>query len=155
MLKSGYRKFKHLIRGWPVSLRLEIGMIVSFAWTTPAFLAERKSVTRRQWDDAYAMRFKPGSIHQAYDKSPRNGGKQIGQIRIRSVAKEPISRMSDSDYEAEGFKYMEECGLKIWGLTPRHAFQEWRVSGESYWVIRFEILSLPIGVEGGRDGHCP
>lgn len=32
-------------------------MIVSFAWTTGAFLAGRKSRTRREWDDAYARRF--------------------------------------------------------------------------------------------------
>jgi len=115
-------------------------MIISFAWTTYAFLARRKTVTRREWDDEYAERFKTGSIHQAYDKSPRYGGKQIGRIQILSITREPIVKMPESDYDAEGFKYMEEQGLTIWKKPPRQAFERWKPNGGSYWVVRFKVL---------------
>ena len=32
--------------------------IISFAWTTDALLQCKKTVTRRDWDDKYASRFK-------------------------------------------------------------------------------------------------
>ena len=80
--------------------------IISFGWTWPALLAEpplRKTVTRRDWNVEYALRFK-GDLIQAFDKSPRFGGKKIATIRlIRSPYNEPIDLMPDSDYEAEGF----------------------------------------------------
>lgn len=37
-------------------------MNISFAWTTPALLAGRKTVTRRHWDRRYAGRGEKGAI---------------------------------------------------------------------------------------------
>ncbi|MBW2053822.1 MAG: ASCH domain-containing protein [Deltaproteobacteria bacterium] len=47
--------------------------IVSFAWTTEALLAGRKTVTRRCWNERYAGRFKSGDLVQAYDRNPSGG----------------------------------------------------------------------------------
>lgn len=112
-------------------------MIISFAWTTDAFLANRKTVTRRKWTPYYAKRFKVGDICKAYDKQSRFGGKQIGLIKIMSLTYEDIKTMPNHDYENEGFQYMIERGLKIWGKPPRQAFEDWRNDGGWYWVLRF------------------
>lgn len=113
-------------------------MVVSFAWTTASFIAGHKTCTRRQWTPEYAKRFKPRDVCQAYDKQPRFGGKRIGIFDINSLTWEDISDMPDSDLEAEGFKFMQERGLKIWGKEPREAFDDWRDDGGWYWVLRFK-----------------
>lgn len=114
-------------------------MIISFAWTTDSFLANRKDVTRRTWTPVYARRFKEGDLCKAYDKQPRFGGKQIGVITVlRDPYWEHISLMPDSDFECEGFAYMAEKGLKIWRKEPRDAFEEWRHQDAYFWVLRFE-----------------
>lgn len=115
-------------------------MYISFAWTVDAFLADRKSVTRRLWKDHFAAQFKPSTIHHAYDKNPRNGGKRIGEFVILSTKKEDISTMPESDYEREGFQYMEERGIHIWGKPARQAFDDWKATGGLFWVVRFRKL---------------
>ncbi len=112
---------------------------ISMAWTKDAFIAGRKSKTRRKWTEKYAQRFKVGDICQVYDRQPRFGGKPIGKIKIVGIGKEPISEMPDTDFEKEGFAYMEENGLKIWGKPPRVAFHDWRQEGGEYWVVEFHI----------------
>lgn len=62
--------------------------IISFAKTTAALLAGHKSVTRRYWNPRHALSFKPGEIVQAWDKSPRFGGKMVAEIKIVAVYKE-------------------------------------------------------------------
>lgn len=114
--------------------------IISFAWTTPPLLANRKTRTRRQWDDNYAKSFKMGDVCQAYNRHPRFKGKKVATIKITGKKKEDISLMPDDDYEKEGFKYMEEQGLKVWGKDPRQAFEDWRNDGGIYWVVDFEVL---------------
>ena len=119
-------------------------MIISFAYTTPALLAGEKTVTRRDWVDSYARRFRPGMLVDAYDRSPRIHGKKVATIRILSVIKEPDANMPDSDYEAEGFAYLHPRGIgKAAGHdTSRAGFAAWRESGESSWVCRFELVSV-------------
>lgn len=79
--------------------------MISFAYTTPAFLARRKTVTRRDWDDDYARSFMVGRVFSAFDKQPRFGGVRIGRARVVAIDKQPLVQMPDSDYEAEGFAY--------------------------------------------------
>ena len=117
-------------------------MVISFAWTSEAFKAGRKVKTRREWSDDYAQKFHIGDCCKAYDKQPRFGGQQIGMLQVRSLAYEDISIMPESDYEAEGFLYMEEQGLKIWGKDPRQAFEDWRNKGGWYWVLGFKKLNI-------------
>lgn len=119
--------------------------IISFAWTTPAFRARRKGCTRRDWTDDYAARFKPGMVCQAWDKTPRcRGAKKIGTIRILSKTKEPYCDVPDSDWEAEGFAYLEEAGVMCNGSTPGDLFALWRLRPNTWicWVVRFEILTV-------------
>ena len=113
-------------------------MIISFAWTTEAFLSNRKTRTRREWPDDYAAKFKVGDTVQAYDKQPRFHGKRIGYAVIKGLKKESISEMPDEDFEREGFAFMQEHGLKIFGKEPRKAFDDWRAQQREYWVVDFQ-----------------
>ncbi len=88
-------------------------MIISFAWTTPALLAGKKTVTRREWSDKHAAKFKPGDLVDAWDKSPRFKGKKVAVIRIVSIERSPLSRMT----EDINWGYVEldrEGGMWIW-----------------------------------------
>lgn len=112
-------------------------MIISFAWTSESFKAGRKTKTRREWTPEYASRFRIGDLCKAYDKQPRFGGKQIGELIVESLTYEDIDTMPDSDYELEGFAYLEEQDLKIWGKDPWKAFEDWRNEGGWYWLLWF------------------
>jgi len=116
--------------------------IISFAWTTPALLANRKTVTRREWSEDYARRFKADDLVAAYDKNPRNGGKQVATIRLTcDPYLEPPNQMPISDFEAEGFAYLAEQGMLFEGYDPRKFFQLWRAAIDPVWVIRFQKIS--------------
>lgn len=122
--------------------------VLSFAWTSPALLAGRKTCTRRQWSPNYARSIRPGEIMTAYDRSPRIGGKPIATIRIESVTWEPDADAPDSDYGAEGFAFLYRNpellpkGQRVAYLLKcsRGAFNEWRRAGGSSWVVRFSVL---------------
>lgn len=83
-------------------------MIISFAWTTESLISGRKTVTRRQWTrryhDAWVRAYVAGRyVHDAYDKSPRFGGKLVGRILLTETPKrETLSQMLESDLGAEG-----------------------------------------------------
>ena len=117
--------------------------IVSFAWTTPALLAGRKTVTRRRWAHNYARRFYRQSVVQAYDKSQRVGGKRVALIYLTVTPyREAYSAMPDSDYEAEGFKFFEEQPELLpanapWPVMNWSVFEEMRASDEVVTVVRF------------------
>jgi hypothetical protein len=114
--------------------------IISFALTVPALLAGRKSRTRREWPDRYASMFKAGDHCQAFDRSPRFGGKQIAIIEIIEIKKQHLSEMNAEDYEKEGFKYFEDNGLKIWNKEATQAFNDWREDDQEVYVIDFKVL---------------
>jgi hypothetical protein len=116
-------------------------MIVSFAYTVDALLAGRKKCTRRDWNADYARRFKEGSVHLAYDRLPRVHGKKVGNIKItQKPYLENTRDIPDTDFEAEGLKYMEENGLLICGITPRQWFDNWRGSDKDLWVVRLDLV---------------
>lgn len=119
-------------------------MIISFAWTTEPLLAGRKTRTRRDWALNHSKKFKVGDLVQAYDKLPIHGGRRVAIIKITGIKHEHISEMPDEDYEKEGFAYMEEQGLTIWGKKIREAFEEWRKDDDYYWVIDFELVEKVI-----------
>jgi len=130
-------------------------MIISFAWTTEAVLGGRKKRTRRFWSRDYAMRFKPDSQHQGYNRLPRVGGHQIGVVTIIQLPYAQLaSLMTEEDYELEGLKYMEETGLyipvrtidgkKIPPMHPRRFFEAWKETNDNPFVIDFGFMPLPI-----------
>jgi hypothetical protein len=124
-------------------------VIISFAYTTPALLAGAKSCTRRDWNPSYAARFSEGSLVDAYDKSPRFGGKKVATIRLTEwPRRESMLWMPDSDYEAEGFQFLYDhvelispAGYKQFGIFDKDAFNWWKASGVVVYVVRFELVS--------------
>ncbi len=116
--------------------------IISFAWTTPALIAGRKTVTRRDWDDAYAARWHEGDLAAVFDRSPRYGGHQVATIRLTEAPyKDSTATAPDSDWEAEGFAYLHEQGLKVDGLRPDVLWRAWRQHPQLLWVVRFELVT--------------
>lgn len=69
---------------------------VIFAHTAAPLLAGTKTVTRRNWPSDYAALFTPGSVHTAYDKSPRHGGKPIAFVKTVSVRREALALLTNS-----------------------------------------------------------
>lgn len=124
-------------------------IIISFAMTTAALRAERKSVTRREWTDEYAERVKrslekSGGLAQAWSASPHRKGEKVGIVRVLSIEKEKTCEIPDSDWEAEGFAYMVEKGLNLGkNLTCEKLWRLWRQDPEKKaYTIRFEITEL-------------
>lgn len=83
-------------------------MIISFAWTIEPLLAGLKTCTRRDWCDAYFQQWvrawrEGRHIHQAFDKSPRFGGRQRARIRLTCEPyRERLADMPEGDLVAEG-----------------------------------------------------
>jgi len=142
-------------------------MIISFAWTTDALLAERKKVTRRDWSKEYAAKFRQGTVHDAYDRLPRVHGKKVGNVRIATPPYPERTRdIPDADFELEGLGYMEEKGLLIQKKTPRKFFEDWRQSSQVLFVVRFDLVfacnrcgnwttALKFGLHGTNLCLCP
>lgn len=115
--------------------------IISFAWTTPAVVARRKTRTRREWSENYARKFKAGSICQGYDKGPRVGGKPIHLIRImRDPWIQNTSELTECDFESEGFQYMAEQGFKIKGQDLYAFFDQWIDAAIDLYVVDFSYV---------------
>ena len=128
-------------------------MIISFAHTTPALMARRKTVTRREWKDstlATAVRaFEKGSRIDAWSqRASVPGARKVGEIvLVEKPRRESIALMPDSDWEAEGFAYLEEQGLDCMGMTPRALWADWRrdlhvARPREFVVVRFRVVTL-------------
>ena len=120
---------------------------ISFAWTTAAVQARCKDVTRREWNDDYAARFNKGEVIGALDKTFRAGGKQFGAIRLlEKPYKESEANMPDRDYHGEGFGFLDAFPRfkpALWAQTDLRAkFEQDRAYGDTFWVVRFEILEI-------------
>lgn len=126
--------------------------IISFAHTTAALLAGHKTVTRRYWKPRHAASFKPGEIVQAWDKSPRYGGKKVAEIKINAVYKEPIIDAHGDDYEKEGFKYMCDNKIPLYKQGNNLVYPDavyWRAWTHTKdprftepYVVRFEVTEI-------------
>ena len=112
--------------------------ILSFSMTKNEFLADKKTVTRRNWADAHfsmwvRMWDTNRRVHDAYDNTPRVGGKKIGEIELTARPyKEKLADMPVEDLMAEGgmCKSLEEfCDLV--GMRPQ----------DKVTVIRFHRVS--------------
>lgn len=120
-------------------------MIVSFAETTSALQARRKSVTRREWAENHARKFTAGLRVQAWDKTPRvRGAKRVGTIEIkRAPYREMSDQIPEEDWEGEGFAYMQEHGLTLFGgMSPREVWDGWHDEPRMLWVVRFELVGV-------------
>ena len=120
--------------------------IISFAETTEALLAGRKTCTRREWTQHHALLFHRSELVQAYNTSPRAGGHRVGMVQLTGYP--VLTRKGDNlppeDWEGEGFAYMEEHGLTLFhGQTPRQVWEEWSQPGGTagLWVVRFRLVN--------------
>ena len=114
-------------------------MILSFAWTTKALLEGRKTVTRRDWAPGYLARWQRAwdrgdRIHDAYDKSPRFGGRCIGQIQLTCRPYlERLCDMPQSDLKAEGDLWADmDDFISLQGGDPDKEMA----------VLRFELMAV-------------
>ena len=118
--------------------------IISFAWTSPAVRARRKTRTRRSWSPSYAEKFRENSICQAYDKGPRVGGKLIDYILIvRKPWIQNTRDLSEEDYELEGFAYLDEHGFfckGLHGLSGREFLDQWKGAAEDVYIVDFRYV---------------
>ena len=117
---------------------------ISFAWTTPALIAGRKTVTRRDWKPTYAQSWKAGDMAKAWDKQPRfKGAKPVAIIRLmRRPYLENTRDIPEDDWENEGFAYLEEQGLLVDGHSPSFMWRGWKIAPRAMWVVRFELVEL-------------
>jgi KaiC/GvpD/RAD55 family RecA-like ATPase len=111
---------------------------ISFKHTTPALLAGKKSVTRRDWKPStaatYIKYFQEETKVPAYDKSPRNGGKVIGFLTLtKEPFKQPLFEMTQGDLEKEGFgdMKMEEFHQEFFGDITKQM-----------WVVEFMFEAI-------------
>lgn len=125
--------------------------IISFAWTTDALLAGAKTCTRREWTNHYAQSYvdefvqslKAGTpmLVQAWDKSPRAGGKRIGTIRLtQEPYQEWVADAPLADFEAEGLQWMNDWAgdrRYVQRMTPQAFWIAWKARNPLVWVIRF------------------
>lgn len=128
--------------------------IISFAHTTPALLAGHKTVTRRYWNPRHAASFTPGEIVQAWDKSPRFGGKKVAEIKLLAVYPEHMIDAPDEDYAHEGFVWMCENGFPLFkgkgkkhNIFPNIAYwSAWKHTTDpkykTCFVVRFEVTKI-------------
>lgn len=126
------------------------GVIISFAWTTPALLAGAKKVTRREWSAEHARRFTVGRLVDAWDRSPRTGnGRKVATIRIvREPYRQSTFFVEHEDCVREGFDWLNEHGesamvdaiCRSWALNPREV-----------WVVEFELVDRGPYFAAGAD----
>jgi hypothetical protein len=127
---------------------------ISFAWTTPALVAGRKTVTRRDWKDRYARSFHAGELLAAWDKQPRfKGARKVAIIRLTAApAKESTAAMLPADWKAEGFEYLSSIGATLHGETPLNVWRSWVMYPQDLWVVRFELVTvLPLGSPAAEE----
>ena len=83
-------------------------MIISFGMTQQELLSGTKTVTRRFWKPSYIKTWQKAwdegrTKHHAYDRSPRNGGKQVGWIELTERPyREALYMLPEADLVAEG-----------------------------------------------------
>lgn len=107
-------------------------MIISFAWTTLAVIANNydppgKTETRRDWAPKTIAQWRAlrPRYADAWDKSPRFGGKCFGRIRVLEVRSEEIFDMPESAWYAEGFDRLQSIGAKIGKETAASVWKYW------------------------------
>lgn len=123
-------------------------MIISFAWTTPALVLGEKDTTRRDWSPrtiASARKIiAAGGTMDAYDKSPRFGGRLVGTIKPLELFEGEKSWLIDSiEWRREGFHVLQAIGAEIHGSTAADVWRFWLVENEEdQSVLRFEVDRL-------------
>jgi hypothetical protein len=117
---------------------------IAFGWTCSALLVGRKTVTRRAWKDNWAQQFADGDLVAAYDRQARYGGHEVAMIKLVGRPHKQSTRDApESDYEEEGFAYLESIGAKVDGHSPRTLWRAWHLYPQEMWVVRFSLIGPP------------
>lgn len=111
-------------------------------------------MTRRRWDRVYARRFRRGDQVAAFDRQARFGGRRVAVIELTDDPVEAwTDQIPDSDFEAEGFAYLQEVGARVNGRTPGALWEEWRRQPERLWVVRFRLVKVEAAPLAGRQAR--
>ena len=118
-------------------------MILSFGYTADRFY--QKTVTRRNWKERHAQQFikawREGKPIDAYDKSPRNGGKKIATIKLTTEPyQEALRDINSWEVAYEGYPELSKDEF-IDKFFPGFDTKQ------LLWVIRFEVVSFAKNVE--------
>jgi hypothetical protein len=142
---------------------------ITFGTTTPALLAGRKTVTRRNWRPAFAAALREGDLLAAYDSSPRAGGRRVGVIRLTAAPQYERECPPDvaAEHEAEGFGFLaalnwppamrgwREVGGRLTGdeypMAPA-GFAGWHSRWAPVWAVRFTLVRVECAAGGGGSG---
>lgn len=147
-------------------------MNISFGHTWPAFAAQAKDTTRRNWKKTHAGRIRVGMTLDALNTATFLGGRKIGTLVVESVARERWSTMPDADYLREGFAWFnaqdrnlipEKSRDEVWARDncSFEAFTAWRRQRGSIYVVRYRIThvedwakrALEVLLKGKRNGE--
>ncbi|NEP10859.1 MAG: ParB N-terminal domain-containing protein [Symploca sp. SIO2C1] len=126
-------------------------MILSFGYTADRL--HQKTVTRRKWKDRHAQQFikawNEGKFVDAYDKSPRNGGKKIATIRLTAEPyQEKLEDMPESEVTLEGYPELSKQEFIDKFFADFDATQP-------LWVVRFAIIPFASGDQIIEDMNKP
>lgn len=119
--------------------------VISMGRTSPPFVNEQKSVTRRDWSKVTARKFQHGQIFIAYSKQVMYGGEPLGIGQLTADPfKQQLNMMVGRDYAREGFEYLDQqAGTEeLW-----EAFVRWGSSTYEMTVVPFKILEVFPGMQ--------
>jgi len=117
---------------------------ISFAWTTPSVVAERKRHTRRFWKPHYAKRWHKGDLAWALSRQYQYGGERVAIIEIQEEPYEENLKVWDKReeefYELEGFGFLDDKKIApANALSPLMQMTHWWLDTcESPFVVEFK-----------------
>lgn len=121
-------------------------MIISFAKTTGALLAGEKTVTRRDWSDKHAAKFKAGMLVDAWNYGPRVVSKNPHKIATIRLTDSPTLESSSAfafasapEWFAEGFDWLTANGF---GAEVQAIVDDWCRNKRDLYVVRFEVVGV-------------
>ena len=127
---------------------------ISMGRTTPSWVSENKSVTRRNWSTPTMRRFKKDATYLAWSRQPRYGGEPLGIGRMTADAFREKTGVHNTHhkleefYEAEGFQYLDnKHSEKNWGCPLFDSTQNWIKADLLVAVVPFKIVEVFPGIK--------
>ena len=121
--------------------------VISMGRTSPPWVNEEKSVTRRYWSKSTSRLFRKDAYYIALSKQRQFGGQAIGIGRMTADPfKQSRRKMRGyKPYVAEGFEYLDDRYEEIFpdeGLPLVRAYLRWHDADISMTVVPFEIKEV-------------
>lgn len=117
---------------------------LSMAYTTPAWVNEKKGVTRRYWSGSTVRKFRNDTYYLAWSKQKMFGGEALGIGKLNADPfRESTSKMRDGDYTGEGFHYLDGQYSELRNEFPLiPAFERWRQADLLLTVVPFDVIEV-------------